>query len=471
MNRFNRLAKRATSSASAAKASSTSSSAAASTSLVADSSCSNGALTRACWSNGYSIATDFDQKHPTTGRTVTYNLDITNTTCNQDGHGEQSCMLINGQYPGPVIEANWGDMVSVTVTNSMKDNGTGIHWHGVRQFNSGGSDGVGGITECPIAPGHSKTYNFQATQFGTSWYHSHFSSQYGMGVVGTMLFNGPASANYDVDLGTFPVTDWFYNDAWNVNAQALESLQAGGGPPPGDTILINGTMNNGGGGKYAQVTVKPGKKHRLRLINTSVDNFIRVKLDNHPFQVISADFIPTNPLPNQDWVMIGIGQRYDVVFTANQTAGTYIFRAEVATDCLSANNGFGRALFTYSGQSVSVPSNINAASNAPTNGCSDLNVSPYWKQAIDQNDFTSQVHNFNLDLTHETYTSNNESLVVWALNTTSMNVNWGQPTLEYVLNGTTNYPSYYDIVEIPQEGVVSINDFLLLAGFSLTICR
>jgi hypothetical protein len=37
---------------------------------VADSSCSNGPLTRACWAPGYSIVTDFDAKWPTTGKTV-----------------------------------------------------------------------------------------------------------------------------------------------------------------------------------------------------------------------------------------------------------------------------------------------------------------------------------------------------------------------------------------------------------------
>lgn len=73
----------------------------------ADSACTNGALTRACWSDGFSIATDFDLKHPTTGVTVTYDLTITNTTCNQDGNGDKLCMLINGVYPGPVITANW----------------------------------------------------------------------------------------------------------------------------------------------------------------------------------------------------------------------------------------------------------------------------------------------------------------------------------------------------------------------------
>jgi hypothetical protein len=29
-------------------------------------------------------------------------------------------------------------------------------------------DGVNGVTECPIAPGQTKTYRFQATQHGTS---------------------------------------------------------------------------------------------------------------------------------------------------------------------------------------------------------------------------------------------------------------------------------------------------------------
>src|SRR6266567_1788900 len=60
---------------------------------VADSACTNGPLTRHCWSNGYSVATDFDAKWPTTGRTVSYNLEITNTTCNPDGNGARPCLL------------------------------------------------------------------------------------------------------------------------------------------------------------------------------------------------------------------------------------------------------------------------------------------------------------------------------------------------------------------------------------------
>lgn len=190
----------------------------------------------------------------------------------------------------------------------MQDNGTSMHWHGIRQLNSPGSDGVNGISECALAPGETRTYTFICSQFGSSWYHSHYSSQYGMGVVGTILIDGPASGNYDIDLGVFPMADWYYQNADVVNVEASVNSQTGTGAPPSDTLLINGTNNNGNGGKWQQVQVTKGKKHRLRLINTSVDSYMRVKLDNHPFTVIAADFIPVNELPVTDWLLIGIGQ-------------------------------------------------------------------------------------------------------------------------------------------------------------------
>ena len=109
-------------------------------------------------------------------------------------------------------------------------------------------------------------------------------------MVGTILIDGPATANYDIDLGTFPMMDWYYKNADVVNTLALINSQAGGGAPPSDTLLLNGTNNNGAGGKYQSVALTKGKKHRLRLINTSVDSHMMVKLDSHPFTVVSADF-------------------------------------------------------------------------------------------------------------------------------------------------------------------------------------
>lgn len=127
----------------------------------------NGPQHRGNWLPGFNINTPPD-KWPTTGRTVYYNFNIQNVTLSPDGTPKQM-LVVNGQYPGPLVEANWGDWIQVTVTNQLQYNGTGIHWHGFRQINTNTEDGVGGITECPIAPGQSKVYRFQATSYGTSW--------------------------------------------------------------------------------------------------------------------------------------------------------------------------------------------------------------------------------------------------------------------------------------------------------------
>jgi len=170
----------------------------------------NTATTRHCWAPGFTSSTDMYTSWPNTGVVRSYNLRIENTTCNPDGAGSRVCMLINGRYPGPTIVANWGDTIRVTVRNLLQANGTSIHWHGFRMLNKNIQDGVNGITECALAPNDVKTYEFQATEYGTTWYHSHFSHQYGDGVVGTVIVNGPATANYDEDLGVMPITDWYY---------------------------------------------------------------------------------------------------------------------------------------------------------------------------------------------------------------------------------------------------------------------
>lgn len=246
--------------------------------------CTNSPTTRNCWSKGYSIDTDFDINWPTTGKTVSYNFDITNTTLSPDGYS-RIVLAVNGQYPGPTIYADWGDVISVTVNNKMASNGTAIHFHGLRQYHSNTHDGVPGITECPIAPGQSKTYVFQATQYGTSWYHSHFSSQYGDGVLGPIVINGPATANYDIDLGPLPITDWYYP---TVAVHASLAMHTNSNPPEADNALINGSMVSNSGGKYSMTNLTAGKTHRLRLVNTAVDNHFVVQLDGHVMTVIAA---------------------------------------------------------------------------------------------------------------------------------------------------------------------------------------
>lgn len=93
----------------------------------------------------------------------------------------------------------------VDVHNHLKHNGTSIHWHGIRQLNTMHMDGVNGITQCPIAPGDSFTYNWTAIQYGSSWYHSHYSVQYADGALGPMV-----SLNHLSDGHLYYSNDWRY---------------------------------------------------------------------------------------------------------------------------------------------------------------------------------------------------------------------------------------------------------------------
>ena len=164
-------------------------------------------------------------------------------------------------------------------------------------------DGTNGVTECPLAPGASKVYTFQATQYGTFWYHSHHSAQYGNGIFGPIVINGPATANYDVDLGSVTLNEWYYVTDWQINDEVSSRLQLlptgnlpASGPPAADNILINGTNKSlQGDGNYLLTTIEPGKRYRLRLVNSGADNALRVSLDDHPFQVIAADYVPVHP--------------------------------------------------------------------------------------------------------------------------------------------------------------------------------
>lgn len=97
---------------------------------------------------------------PQTGITRRYDFNISRGVIAPDGY-EKRVLLVNDQFPGPLIEANWGDWIEVKVTNSISEEpaeGTTIHWHGFLQTGTPWMDGVPGVTQCPIPPGHSFTY-------------------------------------------------------------------------------------------------------------------------------------------------------------------------------------------------------------------------------------------------------------------------------------------------------------------------
>jgi FtsP/CotA-like multicopper oxidase with cupredoxin domain len=251
------------------------------------------------------------------GDTKKFALLITSAESNFDGTSRPA-FLINGGTPGPVIEANYGDWVEVTVTNLLTDNATTIHWHGIRQIGTNDQDGVPGVTECAIPPLGVRTYRWLASTYGTGWYHSHALSQYGGGIRGPVIIHGPSTANYDYDMGTVMVDEIFsqtiFQMAWNI-------ARLRGPLPAAVNYMLNGKNKavDGTKGKSAEWTVYPGKKHLFRIINSSAQASYVIHFDNHKMQVISADYTPIVPYTT-DTLYINPGQRYNVVVEMNQVS-------------------------------------------------------------------------------------------------------------------------------------------------------
>ena len=176
-----------------------------------------------------------------TGVHRSYDFTIARSTLAPDGVN-RSVILVNGQFPGPLIEANWGDTITVNVHNALADEGTSLHWHGFLQRNTQQYDGVPGTQQCPIAPGKSFTYTFQATIFGSSWYHSHYSAQYSAGLFGPIVIYGPRAAPYDTDLGPVMLSDWYHSDYFDLVKTIMTPNPDKAPLVYSDNNLINGKM-------------------------------------------------------------------------------------------------------------------------------------------------------------------------------------------------------------------------------------
>lgn len=83
---------------------------------------------------------------------------VTASTLAPDGV-TRPVLLVNDKYPGPKIEVNRGDYITVVVQNAL-DVPTSFHWHGFTMRDDPWYDGVPGMNQCPIPPGTNFTYTF-----------------------------------------------------------------------------------------------------------------------------------------------------------------------------------------------------------------------------------------------------------------------------------------------------------------------
>ncbi len=232
----------------------------------------------------------------------------------RDGAVEGSLATV----PGPMIEAQVGNRLIVHFRNELGDRESSVHWHGLRLPIA--MDGVEAV-----AAGASFDYDFPLLDAGLFWYHPHIQTdeQIELGLQGQLLVHGADEPAFAVER-TFVLDDVDLDlDRGQVRiAPSREDLALG---RRGETLLVNGKPPG-------SIIASPGSVERWRLVNTSNGRFFDLRIAGIPLRVIGWDggLIP-QPY-DVDHLVIGPGERYDVLIALERDAGSVVVLETLAIE-------------------------------------------------------------------------------------------------------------------------------------------
>ena len=223
----------------------------------------------------------------------------------------------NGTWPGPRLTVIEGDKVRVTFKNNMSET-TGIHFHGQRLPNN--MDGVPHLTQEPIKPGASFTYEFTARTPGSHMYHSHHNAtdQVGRGLLGAFIVEPKDPAQrYDQLYGATQDIIWISNDA-----------------------LGGFTINGRGFPATTPIVAKLGDKIVVRFMNEG--NMMHPwHLHGVPMRVVARDGFPLGPASfTCDTLGVNPGERWDVVIDCDEP-GAWAFHCHILQHAEGPDGMFG----------------------------------------------------------------------------------------------------------------------------------
>lgn len=299
----------------------------------------------------YILSPDWD--YTAAPRLREYNWKLTEIEHNPDGV-YRPMLVINNQFPGPLIEVNEGDTIRVNVQNSMT-NATAIHWHGIYQNGTNWMDGTVGITQCPIAPGGSFIYEFTVSgQSGTYWYHAHQGVQSSDGLHGPLIIHSRKEHDlqkikYATDR-IIMLSDHYHDISGHLSKAYMAPDMENAEPVP-DGALINGRAirncddlphrrcDNSTAG-LPTFALEPNQHHRLRVINVGAFAEFQFQVDEHELAVTEVD--GTDVLPRSyHRLNINPAQRYSVILHTNNTqSDSFRMRARMITTCFAKPNPY-----------------------------------------------------------------------------------------------------------------------------------
>ena len=314
---------------------------------------------------------------PHTGKTVTAHLTPGAADIDLGGPRAQT-FAYNNQVPGPLIRANVGDEIAISVKNGL-DHASSVHWHGIALRND--MDGASPASP-DISPGAGFAYRFSSPYPGTYWAHPHTGLDTDYGLYLPVIIDDPADpGRYDAEwivmlddwtsgVGSSP--DQIFHQLRSMSMGPMGGMggMGGGMAPMGGMGGMGGGMgpmgaapstggtgsgdllgSDGGDVTYPYYVVngripsaattfkaKPGQRIRIRLINAAADTAFRVALAGHRMTVTHTDGFPVERT-DVDALLLGMGERYDVVVTA----GDGVFPLAAAAE---GKNAVARALLS-----------------------------------------------------------------------------------------------------------------------------
>lgn len=169
--------------------------------------------------------------------------------------------------------------------------------------------------------------------------------------------------------------------------------------------------------------------------------------------VIATDFVPVQPYP-VDSVYLTVGQRLDVVIDANQDVGTYWLNVTFSGTgaCGSSVNPHPAAIVQYEGAPWWRPGDVGVPPK--DSHCEDdIGPVPVVQRGLPPGVLFSDSNLANTTLDVTLALNSTVSKVFWAVNNSSIEVDWDRPTLGGVIDGVS-LPDSGNVIEIPERSQV-----------------
>ena len=230
----------------------------------------------------------------------------------------------NGQVPGPRIDVAVGDTVELELTNELPI-GTDIHMHGIDLPND--QDGVAPITQDLVASGETFTYRFTATEPAIGMYHAHAHGDQAIpnGLFGTMYVGEIAPPAGRTVSGIEIPADL-------TIAQDIPMVV-------NDAGTIGLTLNGKSFPATAPLVVDQGDWVTVTYFNEGMQVH---PMHLHGFEqiVYAKDGEPLDQPYAADTILVGPGERYTVLFHADQP-GTWVWHCHILNHVEAAAGMFG----------------------------------------------------------------------------------------------------------------------------------